>query len=106
MIKTVKLDSVFEMGEGTPRHRLLVEWHETVGIGYPKGALATCEASEQELWPALYALKGQRVRLTLRRDRITGVERATRGWICFEAVGWELEDGRLMLDIPPWDKAA
>lgn len=58
MIKTVKMDSVFEMGEGTDQHRLVVEWHETVGIGVPKDELATCPASAKELWPELYALKG------------------------------------------------
>jgi hypothetical protein len=105
MIKAVKLDSVFEMGEGTERHRLLAEWHETVGIGYPKDALARCSASEKELWSELYALKGQRVWLLLRRDRIVGVERAMPGWTCFEAVGVDCGDGLMVLDIPPWDKA-
>jgi hypothetical protein len=28
MIKTVKMDSVFEIGEGTDQHRLMVEWHD------------------------------------------------------------------------------
>lgn len=116
MIKAVKLESVFEMGVGTERHRLLVEWHETVGIGYPKDDLATCYPSEKdflsgkELWPELYALNGQRVWLRLRPDgwkrkKIVGVEPEEPGWIPLcEAVGWELEDGRLLLDVPAWDK--
>jgi hypothetical protein len=104
MIKAVKLDSVFEMGEGTYRHRLIAEWHETVGIGFPKDDLATCHVFEKHLWPELYALKGQRVWLRLRGDRIVGVEPEDPGWTCFEAVGWELDDGGLMLDVPPWDK--
>lgn len=109
MIKATKLDSLFEMGDGTSRHRLIAEWHETVGIGFPKDNLATCYPSEKELWPKLQALKGQRVWLTLRPDgikrkKIVGVEPEKSGWTCFEAVGWYLEDGRLMLDIPPWDK--
>src|SRR5579863_10116886 len=87
MIKAVKLDSVFEMGEGTNRHRLLVEWHETSGIGFPTDPLATCPVSQKELWTDLYALKGQRVWLRLRGDTIIGVEREEQGWSCFEAVG-------------------
>lgn len=104
MIRTVKLERVFDAGESTPHHRLIAEWHETVGIGYPKDALATCYASEKDIWPALRALQGQRVWLRLRGDRIVGVEPEKPGRICFEAVGWELEDGRFMLDVPPWDK--
>ena len=87
MIKTVNLESVFEMGQSTDRHRLIAEWHETVGIGYPKDDLATCLASEKDLWPELYALKGQRVWLSLRGDRIIGVEPEKPGCTCFEAVG-------------------
>ncbi len=75
MIKTVTLDSVFEMGEGTNRHRLIAEWHETIGIGYPKDNLATCYPSDNELWPKLHALKGRRVWLHLRRDRVVGESR-------------------------------
>lgn len=109
MIKAVKLQSVFEMGEGTERHRLLAEWHETVGIGYPKDDLATCYESEKDLWPELYAMKGQRVWLRLRPDgigrkKIVGAEPEKPGWTCFEAVGWELDDGTLIMDIPPWDR--
>jgi len=104
MIKTVKLDSVFEMGEGTNRHRLIAEWHETVGIGYPKDNLATCYASDNELWPELHTLRGQRVWLHLRRDRIVGVEPEKPGWTCFEAVGVDWCDGIMVLDIPPWDR--
>jgi hypothetical protein len=104
MIKTAKLDHIFEMGEGTDRHRLLAEWHETIGIGYPKDDLATCQASEKALWPELYALKGQRVWLRLRRDRIVGVEREKTGWTCFEAVGVDWGDGIMVLDLPPWDR--
>ena len=104
MIKAVKPDRIFELGEGTDRHRLIVEWNETVGIGYPKDEVATCQASEKELWPELRALKGQKVWLTLRRDRIMGVERAIPGCTCFEAVGVDWGDGIMVLDIPPWDK--
>jgi hypothetical protein len=104
MIKTLTLDSVFEMGEGTNRHRLIAEWHETDGIGYPKDVLATCLASDKKLWPELYALKGQRVWLSLRGDRIVGVEPEKPGWTCFEAVGLDWGDGIMVLDIPPWDK--
>ena len=104
MIKAVKLDRIFELGEGTDRHRLIAEWHETVGIGYPKDCIATCWTSEKYLWPELQALKGQRVWLRLRGDKITGVEREMPGWICYEAVGEILDDGRLLLDLPPWDR--
>ena len=104
MIRAVKLDRVFELGEGTDRHRLILEWHDTVGIGYPKDDLATCQESEKELWPELYALKGQRVWLRLRGDRIVGVEREELGCTCFEAVGVDWGDGIMVLDIPPWDK--
>lgn len=99
MLKAVKLEAVFEMGVGTDRHRLMVEWHETVGIGYPKDDLATCYPSEKdfisgkELWPELYALNGQRVCLRLRPDgfrrkKVIGVEPQEPGWIPIcEAVG-------------------
>jgi hypothetical protein len=103
MIKTVKLDSVFEMGEGTERHRLLAEWHETVGIGYPKDRLATCYASEKDIWPELRALRGQRVWLCLRGDKITGAELAKPGWDCFEAIGEDWGDGVMVLSLAPWE---
>jgi hypothetical protein len=104
MIKTVTLESVFEIGESTDRHRLVVEWHETVGIGCPKEDLATCLASEKELWAELYALKGRRVWLSLRGDRIIGVEPEKHGCTCFEVVGLDWGDGIMVLDIPPWDR--
>lgn len=104
MIKTVKLDRVFELSEGTDWHRLIAEWHETVGIGYPKDRIATCQASDKDLWPKLRTLKGQQVWLSSRRDRIVGVERAMPGWTCFEAVGVDWGDGVMVLDIPPWDR--
>lgn len=103
MIKAVKLERVFEMGESTNRHRLIAEWHETLGIGFPKDDLATCQASAKELWPELYALKGQRVWLRLRGHTIFGVEREKPGWTCFEAVGVDWGDGIMVLDVPPWD---
>ena len=67
--------AVLRQVEGTHRHRLMAEWHETVGIGYPKDELATCYVSDKQLWPDLFSLKGQRVWLTLHGHRIIGVER-------------------------------
>jgi|ERR1700722_11990626 hypothetical protein len=80
-------------------------WTPTGGrIGFPKNPLATSDESDRALWPELYALNGRRVWLSLRGDRVVGVEMAQTGWTCFEAVGVDYGDGIMALDIPPWDK--
>jgi hypothetical protein len=104
-IRPCKPDNVFEMGEGTVRHRLIVEWHETVGIGYPKDEIATCQSSAKHFWLKLRPFKGRRVLLHLLGNNIVGVERDTPpGWTEFDAIGIDLGNGILALDVAPWDR--
>ena len=74
VIKAVKLDRVFELGTGD-RHRLILEWHETVGYGRPKDPLAICQQSEKHLWDKIKRLVGWKVLLHLNGDNVVEIER-------------------------------
>ncbi len=74
IIKAVKLDRAFELGTGD-RHRLILEWHETVGFGKPKDPIAICHQSEKHLWEKIQKLVGWRVLLHLNGDNVMGIER-------------------------------